>query len=109
LRSAADDLKTGTLDWNGVTAHVTALKGHNLPGDVAATLDKLVADRASAVVVKKDQVGDLAGTLDGRRTALGALVNKPQLSPEAALAAAETALSEAAELTAPPAEPDSTH
>ncbi len=104
LRTAAGQLKDGTVDWNGITAHVTALKGHNLPAEVSATLDKLVADRAAAVAAKRGELGGLAGTLDGSRSALDALVTKPQLSPEEALAAAQTALNEAAELTAPAAE-----
>lgn len=107
LRTAAEQLKDGTVDWNGITAHVDALKGHNLPDDVAATLDKLVADRASAVSAKKDEVGTLAGNLDGRRAALDELVTKSQLSPEEALAAAKSALTEAAELTKPAGEADS--
>lgn len=108
LRTASEQLKDGTVDWNGITAHVEALKGHNLPTEVAATLDKLVADRAGAVSAKKGEVGQLAGSLDSTRTALGALVTKPQLSPEEALAAANSALTEAAELTKPAAEGDAT-
>lgn len=98
LRTAVEHVHEGTVDWAAVNDHVSGLKRHDLPAEIASALDKLLAERSEEIRARKTQVEELAAKLSSHRHALREAVSKPQLSPQEVLAASELALAAASDL-----------
>lgn len=100
LNAAVLQLKNGTVDWHKICGHVEGLKQHDLPEDLARSLDALVADRAGKLDETRKTVGEVSGKLRGSTGELKQHLDKPVQSPEELIDAANNAIRAAEELSA---------
>lgn len=102
LNAAVEQLKTGTINWKDICAHIEGLKRHQLPAELSNSLDGLVAERAEKLDDTRHHVGDLSQQLRSTTGELKKKLDKPVLSPEQVINSADEALRAADAVSAEP-------